>query len=76
MRGIRMGGPPSAVTRDGGRGNSRPRRAGRDDYRFDATGVATLRHGFVQMARMPGPPGPPIIAVGTPPFDDGRTEAG
>ena len=45
--------PLIAVTRDGGEGRTRLTRSGRVriDYRLDARGIATLRHGLVSMAR-------------------------
>jgi len=77
MRGIRMVAPLIAVTRDGGEGKLTLTASGRPriDYRLDATGVATLRHALVQMARMSRAAGAErIIAVGTPPsWHDGRT---
>ena len=53
MRSIRMVAPLIAVTRDGGEGKLTLTASGRPriDYRLDATGVATFRHGLVQMAR-------------------------
>ena len=54
--------PLIAVTRDGGEGRVSLTKAGRVrlDYRLDATGVATLRHALVSMARTsPGRPAPP-----------------
>jgi choline dehydrogenase-like flavoprotein len=77
MRGIRMVAPLIAVTRDGGEGKLTLTGSGRPriDYRLDATGVATMRHGLVQMARIARAAGAErIIAVGTPPrWHDGRT---
>jgi choline dehydrogenase-like flavoprotein len=62
--------PFIAVTRDGGEGRATLTRAGRVrlDYRLDASGIATLRHALVQMARIARAAGASkIIAVGTPP---------
>ncbi len=77
MRGIRMVAPLIAVTRDGGEGTLTLTAAGRPriDYRLDPTGVATMRHGLVQMARLARAAGAErIIAVGTPPqWHDART---
>jgi choline dehydrogenase-like flavoprotein len=77
MRGIRMVAPLIAVTRDGGEGKLTLTGSGRPriDYWLDATGVATMRHGLVQMARIARAAGAErIIAVGTPPrWHDGRT---
>ncbi len=70
MRGIGSVAPLIAVTRDGGEGRATLTKAGRVrlDYRLDATGVATLRHALVQMARVARAAGASkIIAVGTPP---------
>jgi choline dehydrogenase-like flavoprotein len=46
--------PLIAITRDGGEGRTSLTRAGRVriDYRLDALGVATLRHGLAAMARI------------------------
>jgi len=46
--------PLIAITRDGGEGRTSLTRARRVriDYRLDAAGVATLRHGLVSMARL------------------------
>ncbi|HLY12905.1 MAG TPA: GMC family oxidoreductase [Candidatus Limnocylindrales bacterium] len=62
--------PLIAITRDGGDGRVTITRSGsvRVDYRLDATGVATLRHALVQMARMSRAAGAlEIVAMGTPP---------
>ena len=67
--------PLIAVTRDGGEGRATLTRAGRVrvDYRLDASGVATLRHGLVSMARLARAAGASeIVAVGTPPAWHGR----
>jgi choline dehydrogenase-like flavoprotein len=59
-----------AVTADGGSGRTTTTRAGRVriDYSLDATGVATLRHALVSMARMARAAGAiDIMAAGTPP---------
>jgi choline dehydrogenase-like flavoprotein len=70
MRGVRHIAPLIAVTRDGGEGRTTLTRAGRVriDYRLDETGVATMRHALVRMARLLRAAGAEeIIAVGTPP---------
>ena len=77
--------PLIAVTRDGGSGRTSITRAGRVrvDYRLDATGVATLRHGLVSMAQLGRAAGASeIVAVGGTPrwygrggFAPGREEA-
>lgn len=62
--------PLIAVTRDGGEGRATLTRHGRVriDYRLDKTGVATLRHALVSMARLARAAGASdIVAVGTPP---------
>ena len=62
--------PLIAVTRDGGEGRTSLTRAGRVrlDYRLDASGVATLRHALVRMARIARAAGAlEQVAVGTPP---------
>ncbi len=67
--------PLIAVTRDGGEGRTRLTKAGRVrlDYRLDATGVATMRHALVSMARLARAAGATeIVAVGTPPAWFGR----
>ena len=77
---IRHVAPLIAITRDGGEGRVRPTHGGhvRVDYRLDATGVATLRHGLVSMARLARAAGAEqIVAVGTPPrWHDTRGGAG
>ena len=77
--------PLIAITRDGGAGRTSVTRAGRVrvDYRLDATGVATLRHGLVSMAQLGRAAGASeIVAVGGTPrwygrggFAPGREEA-
>ena len=69
---IRIGNfaPLIAITRDGGDGRVSATKGGsvRVDYRLDATGVATLRHALVQMARMSRAAGAlELVAMGTPP---------
>ena len=67
---IRHVAPLIAVTRDGGSGRVRLTRSGgvRVDYQLDASGVATLRHALVSMARLSRAAGARrIVAVGTPP---------
>jgi len=62
--------PLIAVTRDGGEGRATLSRSGRVrlDYRLDATGVATMRHALVRMARLTHAAGATeIVATGTPP---------
>ena len=62
--------PLIAVTRDGGEGRARLTKSGgvRLDYALDATGVATLRHALVSMARLIRAAGAgDIVAVGSPP---------
>ena len=62
--------PLIAITRDGGDGRVSVTKTGtvRVDYRLDATGVATLRHALVQMARISRAAGAlEIAAMGTPP---------
>ena len=69
-------GPLIAVTEDGGEGRVSTTRNGRTriDYRLDATGVATLRHALVSMARLARASGArQIVAVGTPPRWFGRS---
>ncbi len=59
-----------AVTRDGGEGSVRLTRSGRVriDYRLDRSGVATLRHALVRMARVARAAGArEIVAGATPP---------
>ena len=68
-------GPLVAVTRDGGEGRTTLTKAGnvRVDYRLDATGVATLRHALVSMARLARAAGASeIVAIGTTPVWHGR----
>ncbi len=75
MLGSRRIGPFVAVTRDGGEGRTTLTRAGRVrvDYKLDASGVATLRHALVSMARLARAAGASeIVAVGTPPAWHGR----
>ena len=63
--------PFIAVTRDGGEGRVSVTRADRVrlDYRLDASGVATLRHALVSMARLARAAGATrIVAAGTPPI--------
>jgi len=77
--------PLIAVTRDGGAGQTSVTRAGhvRVDYRLDATGIDTLRHGLVAMAQLSRAAGASeIVAVGGTPrwfgrggFEPGREEA-
>jgi choline dehydrogenase-like flavoprotein len=70
MRDARFVAPLLAVTQDGGAGRVRARRAGhvRVDYRLDATGIATLRHALVRMARLARAAGAvEILAAATPP---------
>jgi choline dehydrogenase-like flavoprotein len=70
MDGVRHISPLIAVTRDGGEGRLSLTRAGRVriDYRLDDSGVATLRHALVSMARLLRAAGAEdMIAVGTPP---------
>ncbi len=67
--------PLVAVTRDGGEGRvtSTRRGATRIDYRLDRTGVTTLRHAMVSMARLARAAGAAeIIGVGMPPAVFGR----
>ena len=62
--------PLIAVTRDGGEGRVRRLGDGRTriDYRLDARGVATLRHGLVAMAGIARAAGARrLLAAGTPP---------
>jgi choline dehydrogenase-like flavoprotein len=62
--------PLIAITRDGGEGRTSLTRAGRVriDYRLDASGVATLRHALVSMARLARAAGgvEELVAVATP----------
>ncbi len=78
MRMARYLSPFIAVTRDGGEGRTTLTKAGRVriDYRLDATGVATLRHALVSMARMARAAGSSeMVAAGTPPAWFGRDGA-
>ncbi|HEY7935925.1 MAG TPA: GMC family oxidoreductase [Candidatus Limnocylindrales bacterium] len=62
--------PLIAITRDGGEGRVGLTRSGsvRVDYRLDPTGVATLRHALVRMARISRAAGArEVVAMGTPP---------
>lgn len=71
--------PLIAVTRDGGQGRATLTRAGRVriDYSLDATGVATLRHALVSLARLARAAGAiELVAVGTPPAWFGRDSTG
>ena len=69
MRDARYLAPLVAVTRDGGSGRVSLTRAGRVrvDYRLDETGVATLRHAAVRMARMARAAGAGEIVVAATP---------
>ena len=70
MAGVAWLSPLIAVTRDGGEGRTTLTRNGRVriDYRLDASGVATLRHALVSMARLIRAAGAlDIVAAGTPP---------
>ena len=62
--------PLIAITRDGGEGRTIVTRAGRVrlDYKLDAAGIATLRHGIAAMARIALASGQAeeVIGVGTP----------
>jgi len=67
--------PLVAVTRDGGEGRVVETKRGgtRVDYRLDASGVATLRHALVTMARLSRAAGAvEVIAVGMPAATFGR----
>jgi choline dehydrogenase-like flavoprotein len=67
--------PLVAVTRDGGEGRTSVTRSGRVriDYRLDSSGVATLRHGLVSMARLSRAAGATeLVAVGATPRWHGR----
>jgi choline dehydrogenase-like flavoprotein len=72
--------PLVAVTCDGGEGRTMLTRSGvRVDYALDRTGVATLRHALVSMARIARAAGAvEIVAVGTPPawYRGDRTGSG
>jgi choline dehydrogenase-like flavoprotein len=62
-------GPLIAVTRDGGEGRVTLTRAGRVrlDYHLDQSGIATMRHALVSMARLARAAGAnDIVATGTP----------
>lgn len=75
LRRARFFAPLVAVTQDGGQGRVSLTRAGRVrlDYRLDATGVATMRHALVAMARLARAAGArEILAVGTVPRWYGR----
>ena len=68
--------PLVAVTRDGGTGRTTLLKSGtvRVDYRLDGSGVATLRHALLSMARLARAAGAPeIVAVGTRPAWYGRS---
>ncbi len=70
MATVRYLSPFIAVTRDGGEGRASLTRSGRVrlDYDLDATGVATLRHALVSMARLARAAGATeLVAAGTPP---------
>ena len=70
MAGVARLSPLIAITRDGGEGRTTLTRHGRVriDYRLDATGLATLRHALVSMARLMRAAGASdIVAAGTPP---------
>jgi choline dehydrogenase-like flavoprotein len=70
MAGVARHAPLIAITCDGGEGRATLTKHGRVriDYRVDATGVATLRHALVSMARLARAAGASdIVAVGTPP---------
>jgi choline dehydrogenase-like flavoprotein len=67
--------PLIAITRDGGAGRTTITRAGRVriDYRLDASGVRTLRHALVSMARLARAAGATeMVAIGSPPTWHGR----
>jgi choline dehydrogenase-like flavoprotein len=71
--------PLIAITRDGGEGRVGLSRSGsvRVDYRLDATGVATLRHALIRMARISRAAGArEVVAMGTPPAWHGRQAFG
>jgi choline dehydrogenase-like flavoprotein len=75
MATVRFLSPFIAVTRDGGEGRASLTRSGRVrlDYDLDATGVATLRHALVSMARLAHAAGATeLVAAGTPPAWFGR----
>ena len=69
--------PLIAVTRDGGEGRATLTKAGRVrlDYALDATGIATLRHALVSMARLSRAAGATqIVAAGAPTAWFGRDD--
>lgn len=71
--------PLIAITRDGGQGRVSLSKAGsvRVDYHLDPTGVATLRHALIRMARLSRAAGArEIVAMGTPPAWHGRQAFG
>ena len=71
--------PLIAVTRDGGAGRASVTRAGRVrlDYELDRTGVGTIRHALVSMARMARAAGAiDILAAGSPATWYHRSTAG
>jgi choline dehydrogenase-like flavoprotein len=68
--------PLVAVTRDGGTGRTTLLKSGtiRVDYRLDGSGIATLRHALLSMARLARAAGAPeIVAIGTRPAWYGRS---
>jgi choline dehydrogenase-like flavoprotein len=68
--------PLVAVTRDGGTGRTTLMKSGtvRVDYQLDGSGVATLRHALLSMARLARAAGAPeIVAIGTRPAWYGRS---
>lgn len=68
--------PLVAITRDGGTGRATLTKRGtvRVDYRLDSTGVATLQHALLSMARLARAAGAPeIVAIGTRPAWYGRS---
>jgi choline dehydrogenase-like flavoprotein len=68
--------PLVGVTRDGGTGRATLTRRGtvRVDYRLDGTGIATLRHALLSMARLARAAGATeIVAMGTRPAWYGRS---
>ncbi len=71
MERVRSYVPLIAITRDGGEGRVSLSKAGnvRIDYALDSSGMATLRHALVQMARIARAAGAlEIVANGTPPL--------
>ncbi len=71
MERVRSFVPLLAITRDGGEGRISLSKAGsvRIDYALDSSGVATLRHALVRMARLVRAAGAlEIVANGTPPL--------